>query len=79
VCSVRRPAPASSSPREADLAPLARALGLTIPHDALEQLGPAVWKMYADLERLRGLPIDDRAPALPALARASSVRPEALR
>lgn len=42
-------------------------LGLTIPPDALERLAPAVAKMYADLERLRDLPIDDRRPALPPL------------
>ncbi len=52
----------------ADLAPLARMLGLAIPQDALERLAPSVAKMYADLERLRDLPIDDRVPALPPLA-----------
>jgi hypothetical protein len=55
----------------ADLAPLARALGLAIPRDALDRLAPAVGKMYADLERLRELPIDGRAPALPPLAPAA--------
>ena len=51
-----------------DLGRLARILDLGIPADALERLAPAVAKMYADLERLRDLPIDGRLPALPALA-----------
>jgi|GEM_PF-2229110 len=51
-----------------DLERLARMLGLAIPRDALERLAPAVAKMYADLERLRDLPIDGRVPALPPLA-----------
>lgn len=51
-----------------DLAALARLLRLAIPQDALERLAPAVAKMYADLERLRELPIDGRVPALPPLA-----------
>jgi hypothetical protein len=51
-----------------DVARLARALDLAIPADAIERLAPAVAKMYADLERLRELPIDGRLPALPPLA-----------
>jgi hypothetical protein len=51
-----------------DLAQLARMLGLSLPRDALERLAPAVAKMYADLERLRDLPIEGRVPALPPLA-----------
>ena len=51
----------------AALAQLARMLGLAIPQDALERLAPSVAKMYADLERLRELPIDERVPALPPL------------
>jgi len=51
-----------------DLGRLARILDLGIPADALERLAPAVAKMYADLERLRDLPIDGRLPAPPALA-----------
>ena len=47
-------------------------LGLSIPIDALERLAPAVAKIYADLERLRDLPIDGRVPALPPLAPAAS-------
>ena len=47
-------------------------LGLSIPIDALERLAPAVAKIYADLERLRDLPIDGRVPALPPLAPAGS-------
>jgi hypothetical protein len=56
----------------AGLAQLARMLGLSIPKDALERLAPAVAKIYADLERLRDLPIDGRVPALPPLAPAAS-------
>ena len=51
----------------ADLAQLACMLGLGSPQDALERLAPSVAKMYADLERLRDLPIDGRLPALPPL------------
>ncbi|HEV2357010.1 MAG TPA: hypothetical protein VGZ23_05295 [bacterium] len=51
-------------------------LGLALPQDALERLAPAVAKMYADLERLRALPIDGREPALPPL---SPARPEQTR
>lgn len=47
-------------------------LGLSIPKDALERLAPAIAKIYADLERLRDLPIDGRVPALPPLAPAPS-------
>jgi hypothetical protein len=53
---------------DAGLAPIAQALGLAIPQDALGRLAPAVRKMYADLERLRELPIDGLTPALPRLA-----------
>jgi hypothetical protein len=53
---------------DAGLAPIAQALGLAIPEDALDRLAPAVRKMYADLERLRDLPIDGLVPALPRLA-----------
>jgi hypothetical protein len=55
----------------AGVAALARMLGLTIPADALERLAPAVAKTYADLERLRDLPIDGRVPVLPSLGPAS--------
>jgi len=55
----------------AGLAQFARMLGLSIPKDALERLAPAVAKIYADLERLRDLPIDGRVPALPPLAPAA--------
>lgn len=51
----------------AGLAQLARMLGLSVPQDALERLVPAVSKAYADLDRLRDLPIDGRVPALPPL------------
>jgi hypothetical protein len=50
-----------------DLGRLARMLGLAVPPDALERLAPAVAKVYADLDRLRDLPIDARRPALPPL------------
>ncbi|HLY24138.1 MAG TPA: hypothetical protein VKT83_16865 [bacterium] len=56
----------------AGLAQLARMLGLSIPPDALERLAPAVSKMYADLDRLRELPIDGRRPALPPLLPAAA-------
>ena len=56
------------------LAPIAQALGLTIPQDALDRLAPGVRKMYADLERLRELPIDGLTPALPRLAPAPGGR-----
>jgi hypothetical protein len=59
---------------DAGLAPIAQALGLAIPRDALERLAPAVRKMYADLERLRDLPIDGLTPALPPLAPAPPSR-----
>lgn len=52
----------------AGLAQLARVLGLSLPQDALERLAPVVSRVYADLDRLRALPIDDRRPALPPLA-----------
>ena len=52
----------------AGLAQLARMLGLSLPQDALERLAPIVSRVYADLDRLRALPIDDRRPALPPLA-----------
>ena len=52
----------------AGLAQLARVLGLSLPQDALDRLVPVVSKVYADLDRLRALPIDDRRPALPPLA-----------
>lgn len=68
MSSGRRPAPASSAPSDAGLAQIAQALSLAIPQEALERLAPAVRKMYADLERLRDLPLDDRIPALPPLA-----------
>ncbi len=58
----------------ADVATLARMLGLAISPDALERLAPAVAKMYADLERLRDLPIDGRLPALPLLAPTETTR-----
>ena len=51
----------------AGLAHLARMLGLSVPPDALERLVPAVSRAYAELERLRDLPIDGRVPALPPL------------
>ena len=50
------------------LAPIAQALSLAIPREALDRLAPAVRKMYTDLERLRDLPIDGLTPALPRLA-----------
>lgn len=52
----------------AGLAQLARMLGLSLPQDALDRLAPVVSKVYADLDRLRALPIDGRRPALPPLA-----------
>jgi hypothetical protein len=65
-------------PSDAGVTQVAEALGLAIPRDALERLAPAVRKMYADLERLRDLPIDGRTPALPPLASPPpSRRPEA--
>lgn len=54
------------------LAEFARMLDLGIPKHALERLAPAVAKIYADLERLRDLPIEGRVPALPPLAPATS-------
>ena len=52
----------------AALAQLARMLGVPLPPDALDRLAPVVSKVYADLDRLSALPIDDRRPALPPLA-----------
>lgn len=52
----------------AGLAQLARMLGVSLSQDALDRLAPVVSKVYADLDRLRALPIDDRRPALPPLA-----------
>lgn len=52
----------------AGLAQLARMVGVSLSPDALDRLAPVVSKVYADLDRLRALPIDDRRPALPPLA-----------
>jgi hypothetical protein len=59
--------PESSASPDAGVAAIAQALGLAVPPDGLTSIAAGVRKMYADLERLRDLPIDGRRPALPPL------------
>jgi Asp-tRNA(Asn)/Glu-tRNA(Gln) amidotransferase C subunit len=51
-----------------DLVRLAKLAGLSVPSKDLERLAPLLETMYADLDRLRALPLDDMEPAFtPAL------------
>jgi len=51
-----------------DLERLAHLAGLSVPSKQLERLAPLLETLYADLDRLRALPIADVEPAFaPAL------------
>jgi len=49
-----------------DLARMAGLLGLQIPREDLERWTPVLLALFAHLERLMDLPIDDREPAFVA-------------
>lgn len=46
-----------------DLAGMAAVLGVRASREELERWAPLLQALFADLERLRELPIDDREPA----------------
>ena len=46
-----------------DLERIARLAGMSIPRSDLERLAPLLQALYADLERLKALPIADLEPA----------------